>query len=95
MRARTGEGDRAEEDVEYASIPLSEPTATVRGHRQFSLNSSEAEFLLPRRQRVEKLGVALHPTFDLRHFVGCRVGLFAYSTLVTGGSASFQPVRIE
>lgn len=90
MRARTGEGDRAEEDVEYASIPLSEPTATVRVTGKFSLNSSEAEFYYLDGSEWKKLGVALHPTFDLRHFVGCRVGLFAYSTLVTGGSASFS-----
>ncbi len=90
MRARSGEGEHENEDFEYARVPLSSGRATVKITGSFSLNSSEAEFYYLDGDEWKKLGITVHPTFDLKHFVGCRIGLFAYSTIKTGGKASFE-----
>lgn len=98
MRARTGEphGDPlGETDREFERIPLKENSATVKVTAKFSLNKSGVDFYLSDNGNWKKLGITLHPTFDLKHFVGCRIGLFAYSTEKTGGKASFSEFVYE
>ena len=90
MRSRTGEGENPDTESEYARIPLSSPEATVRVRAEFSLGSSEERFYYLDGGEWKEFGIPVHPTFDLKHFVGCRVGLFAYSTEKVGGSASFS-----
>lgn len=98
MRARLGEPNDCELkdiDAEYGRAPLSGASATVKMVSHFTLGQSCVDFMYLDGGEWKKLGVTLHPTFDLKHFVGCRAGLFAYSTVKTGGTASFEKFIYE
>lgn len=70
-------------------IPFSEKV-TLRVQGKFSMSKSEARFSYLNDGEWIEIGEPVYPTFDLRHFVGCRIGLFAYSTGKTGGTAGFS-----
>lgn len=82
-------------DKEMASIDLPEGKVTVKAVGRFSLGVSEVEFFWLNGDKWEKLGITVNPAFDLRHFVGVRAGLFAYSTKTTGGKAKFSSFIYE
>ncbi|MCD7889213.1 MAG: glycoside hydrolase 43 family protein [Oscillospiraceae bacterium] len=73
-----------------AKIPFDGETVTLGVKGKFSLNESEVQFMYLRDGEWTDFGEAVYPTFDLRHFVGCRIGLFAYSVEKTGGVAEFS-----
>lgn len=98
MRGRTEEPDNdpdKSDDREFARVPLDGGKAELRMEASFDLGLSEVDFYYQSNGEWQKLGVTLHPTFDLRHFVGCRIGLFAYSTVITGGKAKFSEFVYE
>lgn len=94
MRAQTerhtGSPHSVMMDKEYARVPLNGSSAVLRAVGSFSLGSSREEFYYLDGGEFKPLGIAVEPEFDLRHFVGVRVGLFNYSRNQTGGSAAFS-----
>lgn len=90
MRAKAESAGEDAEEREYARVELPGGRATVKAEARFGLNSSEEEFYYLDGGVWKRLGIAVHPQFDLRHFVGVRVGLCAYSSKKTGGRAEFE-----
>lgn len=81
-----------------AKVPVQSDTVTLRADCDFSLGKDTAEFFFAtERKEVEtefaKLGNTHKLFFKLDHFVGCRFGLFLFSTEVTGGVAEFSEFR--
>ncbi len=89
MRAKAEVRGENAVEREYARVELPSGKATVKTVAEFSLGDSCEEFYYLDGGEWKKLGIAVHPQFDLRHFVGVRVGLCAYSTVKTGGKAEF------
>jgi hypothetical protein len=56
----------------------------------FEDNIDIAEFYYQNNDEWMKLGIIHKLNFRLNHFVGCRVGLFLFSTKETGGEANFE-----
>lgn len=89
MRAKAESRGENAEEREYARVELPSGKAAVKATAKFSLGNSCEEFWYLDGEEWRKLGIDVHPQFDLRHFVGVRVGLCAYSTIKTGGKAEF------
>ena len=89
MRAKAESRGENAEEREYARVELPDGKATVKAEAKFSLGDSCEEFYYLDGGEWRKLGIDVHPQFDLRHFVGVRVGLCAYSTVKTGGKTEF------
>lgn len=90
MRAKAESRGENAVEREYARVELPDGKATVRAEAKFSLGDSCEEFYYLSGGEWRRLGIDVHPQFDLRHFVGVRVGLCAYSTEKTGGRAEFS-----
>lgn len=90
MRARTGEHGEEAPDKEYARIMLPDAKVTLRATGDFSMAKSTISFYYLDGKKWQKFGIDVNPVFDLKHFVGVRVGLCAYSTRITGGKAAFS-----
>ena len=79
-------------------VPVQNNTVTLRAVCDFSLGSDTAEFYY-REEAVgtdaefAKLGDTHKLYFKLDHFVGCRFGLFLFSTKETGGVTEFSRFR--
>jgi beta-xylosidase len=80
---------------EYARIPLSGENATLKVHACFDDMKDEATFYFLDDAEWKKIGITQKLYFGLDHFVGCRFGLFMYSTKNIGGKASFRHFVIE
>ena len=89
MRAKAESRGENAEEREYARVELPSGKAAVKATAKFSLGNSCEEFWYLDGEEWRKLGIDVHPQFDLRHFVGVRVGLCAYSTEKIGGKAEF------
>lgn len=86
MRAR----DESGIEKTHAKIPYDSDTVTLGVKGKFSLEKSEVCFGYLKNGEWEDFGKTIYPSFDLSHFVGCRIGLFACSAEKTGGSAAFS-----
>lgn len=75
---------------EYARILLSGTNATLTVQVCFDDMTDEATFYYRDNAEWKKIGINQKLDFGLDHFVGCRFGLFAYSTKKIGGQASFK-----
>ena len=53
-------------------------------------NADEADFYYQKDEKWIKLGITQKLYFRLDHFVGCRVGLFLFSTKEVDGVADFE-----
>jgi beta-xylosidase-like protein len=73
---------------EYARILLSGTNATLKVQVCFDDITDEATFYYLDDTGWKKIGINQKLYFGLDHFVGCRFGLFAYSTKKIGGQAS-------
>ena len=87
----------AEPGTEVARIPAEGETITLRLTCDFTDGRDTAEFFF-RTEGAEqtaftKLGEPHKLHFRLDHFVGCRFGLFLFSTKETGGTAEFSKFR--
>lgn len=85
---------------EYARIPVASHEVTLKVHGNFDNRIDIADFYY-QEGKVDnhpilnngpwkKLGISHKLYFRLDHFVGCRVGLFLFSTKETGGYADFE-----
>lgn len=87
MRARdTGKGN----EKELAKIPFAESRVRLRAEVGFIGGTGEVQFMWDNNGSWEELGSVHKMSFTLDHFVGCRFGLYMYSTEVKGGIASFE-----
>jgi beta-xylosidase len=75
---------------EYAKILLSDASATLKVQTRFDDMRDEATFYYLDSTEWKKIGITQKLYFGLDHFVGCRFGLFIYSTKKIGGKASFR-----
>jgi beta-xylosidase len=76
--------------MEYARIPVSNNKVTIKLCAKFENNIDEVEFYYQNKEEWMKLGNTQKLYFRLDHFVGCRVGLFLFSTMEIGGSVDFE-----
>lgn len=82
-------GDR-EPGTEFARIPWNSSLVTLKVSVDFTDGIDEASFLYQEEDNWVKLGITHKLYFKMDHFVGCRFGLFAYSTKKIGGAADFS-----
>ncbi|MBH1940933.1 glycoside hydrolase 43 family protein [Mobilitalea sibirica] len=83
------EGDR-KPGREYERISINNTKVTLKVRANFMQNVDEAYFYYQKNEKWYKLGITHKLHFRLDHFVGCRVGLFLFSTEETGGIADFE-----
>ena len=81
-----------------AKLPVERETVTLRAECDFTPGKDTAEFFYKAEAEempscFEKLGETHKLYFKLDHFVGCRFGLFLFSTKETGGVAEFSRFR--
>jgi len=83
-----------------AEVPMTGDTVTFRAVCDFQTGRDLARFYYSEEEEVEgetrrffKLGDNHMLYFKLDHFVGCRFGLFLFSTKETGGVAEFSKFR--
>lgn len=75
---------------EFARIPVDGGKITLKVRSVFVNNIDEAQFYYQNKNEWVKLGITHKLYFKLDHFMGCRVGLFLFSTKETGGVADFS-----
>ena len=88
----------AEPGTEVARIPAEGDTLTLCVTCDFTDGRDTAEFFFragdaEQEEDFTKLGEPHKLYFRLDHFVGCRFGLFMFSTKATGGTAEFSRFR--
>jgi beta-xylosidase len=79
-----------EPGTEFAKIPWPAETAELKVRMNFEAMADEAEFFYLADCGWKKIGISHKLHFGLDHFVGARFGLFMYSTVAPGGTASFS-----
>ncbi|BCJ94015.1 beta-xylosidase [Anaerocolumna cellulosilytica] len=83
-------GEQVRQEQEYAKVPITGTQITLMVSVDFCNMADEAEFFYLEDEKFKRLGPIHKLTFRLDHFVGCRVGLFYYSTKESGGKVSFS-----
>ncbi|MCM3781619.1 hypothetical protein M3231_01415 [Neobacillus mesonae] len=76
--------------TEHARIPVSDPVVTLKAYGDFVDNQDECSFAYLDGTEWRSLGIPHQMIYKLDHFMGCRIGLFVYSTRVIGGTADFS-----
>ncbi|SDW04183.1 glycoside hydrolase 43 family protein [Paenibacillus sp. PDC88] len=76
--------------TEYARIPIADPVVTLKAYGHFVDNQDECSFAYLDGTEWRPLGITHKMIYKLDHFMGCRIGLFIYSTEVIGGRADFS-----
>jgi len=79
--------------VEYARIPVSEAKVTLKAYGYFVDKRDECEFYYQVGEEWRKLGSTHNMVWKMDQFVGCRLGLFLFSTKEIGGTAEFSKFR--
>jgi beta-xylosidase len=97
MKGRSGQADDTmgqtcdhTPGAEYARIPWPGTTATLKVHACFAGMQDEATFYYLENAEWKQIGIIQKLYFGLDHFVGCRFGVFLYSTETIGGNAGFR-----
>lgn len=86
----SGKKGDIEPGKEYARIPVESSKVTLKVNANFEDMIDEAEFYYQDKEEWIKLGITHKLYFKLDHFVGCRVGLFMFSTKNIGGQVDFE-----
>ncbi|MBD7968564.1 glycoside hydrolase family 43 protein [Paenibacillus gallinarum] len=74
----------------YAKIPVKGNKVTLKASANFVNNTDECMFHYLDGESWRKLGITHHMVYKLDHFMGCRIGLFLFSTEKIGGTAEFS-----
>ncbi len=97
MKARVPEdtsmmGNLVDDDpgTEFARIPVDGPAVTLKAKCDFVENRDTCEFYYQAGDQWLKLGITHKMFYKLDHFMGCRFGLFLFSTKEIGGTAEFS-----
>lgn len=75
---------------EYEMVPVQSNVVELRLEVDFTNMTDVSTYYYKKDSEWIKIGINHKLKFDLAHFVGCRFGLFVYSTKKTGGSADFM-----
>jgi beta-xylosidase len=78
---------------EYARIPISKPMVTIKAFGYFIDNQDKCEFYYEDAGTWKKLGITHNMVWKMDQFVGCRFGLFLFSTKEIGGAAEFSEFK--
>ncbi|OAX48447.1 glycoside hydrolase family 43 protein [Paenibacillus sp. AD87] len=81
--------------TEYARIPVSGSVVTLKAFGNFVNNQDDCTFSYLEGIEWKPLGISHKMIYKLDHFMGCRIGLFLYSTRVTGSSADFSNFKYD
>ena len=81
--------------TEYARIPVTGPVVTLRASANFIDNQDECRFAYLDGTEWKELGNPHKMVYKLDHFMGCRVGLFLFSTQEIGGEADFSDFEYQ
>ncbi|MBO9599202.1 MAG: glycoside hydrolase 43 family protein [Cohnella sp.] len=81
--------------TEYARIPISGDIVTLKGRGNFVNNADLCEFSYLDSGEWKRLGSPHRMIYKLDHFMGCRIGLFMFSTREIGGTAAFSDFQYE
>jgi hypothetical protein len=76
-------------------LPVANTKVRLRIVFDFSLGKDTAQFYYETEEGFVILGDTKQLYFRLDHFVGCRFGLFLFSTEQTGGVAAFSNFQYE
>ncbi|MDT8715918.1 glycoside hydrolase 43 family protein [Clostridium sp. 19966] len=76
--------------AEYQRIPLNTDKVTLKAYANFEDLKDECEFYYKDGDTWNKLGITHNLVWKMDQFVGCRFGLFLYSTKEMGGIADFS-----
>jgi len=79
--------------VEYARIPVKGDKVRLKAYGNFIDNIDECQFFYKDDNEWKKIGITHSMIYKLDMFVGCRFGLFMYSTNEIGGTAEFSRFR--
>jgi beta-xylosidase len=82
-----------EPGTEYARIPISGNKVILKAKGYFENNRDECEFYYKDVEEWKKLGITHNMVWKMDQFVGCRFGLFLYSTREIGGVAEFSEFK--
>ena len=75
---------------EYEMVPVQSNVVELRLEVDFTNMTDVSTYYYKKDSEWIRVGIDHKLKFDLAHFVGCRFGLFVYSTKKTGGSADFM-----
>lgn len=75
---------------EWEAVPIEDEVLRLKVEVDFTDMKDEAKFYYLRGRKWEKIGITHKLYFKMDHFVGCRFGLFVFSTKQTGGKAEFS-----
>ena len=76
--------------MEQDIVIVTNSVAEFRVIADFKDGKDEVRFLYKNKDGWEQIGPVHKLYYLLDHFMGCRVGLFLYSTQISGGSADFM-----
>lgn len=79
--------------TEYARISLEGNKVKLKAKGYFENKRDECEFYYEAGGEWIKLGITHNMIWKMDQFVGCRLGLFLYSTKEIGGSADFSEFK--
>lgn len=82
-----------EPGTEYARIPIQGSKVIIKAYGCFLDNKDECEFYYKDGEEWIKLGITHNMVWKMDQFVGCRVGLFLFSTKEIGGTAEFSKFK--
>lgn len=82
-----------EPGVEYERIPVNGNKVTLKANGYFIDNKDECEFYYKDGEKWIKFGITHNLVWKMDQFVGCRFGLFLFSTKEIGGTAEFSKFR--
>lgn len=82
-----------EPGTEYARIPIQGSKVIIKAYGCFVDNKDECEFYYKDGEEWIKLGITHNMVWKMDQFVGCRVGLFLFSTKEIGGTAEFSKFK--
>lgn len=79
--------------VEFARIPVKGNKVILKAYGNFVDNIDQCQFYYQDGDKWNKFGITHSIIYKLDMFVGCRFGLFMYSTKEIGGVAGFSQFR--
>lgn len=80
---------------EYEKLPVTSDKVTLKACGNFVDGKDECEFYYKDGEEWKKLGITHNLIWKMDQFVGCRFGLFMYSTKEIGGTAEFSEFKYK
>ncbi len=74
---------------------LEKETVTLQLRFDYRDKADQVTFYVKKQEEYEPVGSTWQLRYTLDHFMGCRVGLFLYSTKEPGGEARFSDFRMK